>query len=179
MDTDVASKEASNAAKTLLRELLLKHGIADVLIKKMDSGKPFLPAYPEWHISLSHSPKHVAAAVCTHPVGIDIEHCQREAPWLRLARRYCSADEQQWIANQPDPRQAFLQTWTAKEAYVKASGTGLRLKINQVEALHGKVHGEAVTHTSQLHSTMLDESYISICVLSDEPAKFVHVETTS
>lgn len=38
------------------------------------SGKPYFPAYPEVHFSLSHTAGAAAVAVADTPVGVDIEH---------------------------------------------------------------------------------------------------------
>ncbi|MEO0409723.1 MAG: 4'-phosphopantetheinyl transferase superfamily protein, partial [Cyanobacteria bacterium P01_A01_bin.135] len=48
--------------------------------------------------------------------------------WERLARRYFSCQERDYLQGLCDAarQRAFLQIWTQKEAYVKATGEGIR-----------------------------------------------------
>jgi 4'-phosphopantetheinyl transferase len=59
-------------------------------------------------------------------VGIDVEAVREVTP--ALARRCLSAAELGWLSAAADASlraERFLQLWTAKEAYLKAIGTGL------------------------------------------------------
>ncbi|MDH3283991.1 MAG: 4'-phosphopantetheinyl transferase superfamily protein [Acidobacteriota bacterium] len=69
------------------------------------------------------------------PVGIDVE-LRREMPEaLRIARRFFTADEVDWLRDhRPEERSdAFLTLWTRKEAYVKAIGEGLSCPLNRID----------------------------------------------
>jgi 4'-phosphopantetheinyl transferase len=64
--------------------------------------------------------------VCRHArVGIDIERAGRAR--LAVAERYFSAAEAAQLRELPPEAQPrrFVQLWTLKEAYLKATGTGL------------------------------------------------------
>lgn len=88
-------------------------------------GVPFLPAHPNWSISISHCHRAVAVALCEEKaVGIDIE-CRRRVN-KHLIERVCTDAEQTQIAHSADPTMAFLQLWTRKEAVLKCLHTGIK-----------------------------------------------------
>ena len=69
-------------------------------------------------------------------VGIDLEAGDRLGEdWRSLVRRVFSAREQAELASLPATRQreAFLNGWTRKEAYLKAAGLGIVDGLQSVE----------------------------------------------
>jgi 4'-phosphopantetheinyl transferase len=116
------------AGRTLLRRLLADvagHAAAE-RIEARSSGQPYLPGRPGLGISLSHTRDLVAAAVgvgCT--VGVDVEAA---APVSRAMLRRCCTPEVLAMLDALPAAAAeveFAWLWTAKEACVKAAGTGL------------------------------------------------------
>jgi 4'-phosphopantetheinyl transferase len=77
--------------------------------------------------NLAHTPGLVALAITRGAsVGIDVEIHDKKVP-LEVARRYFSPVEVEALEALPAlarPRR-FLRLWTLKEAYLKATGTGL------------------------------------------------------
>lgn len=120
-------KEQSAEVRRLLGRLLAALGMDETAEVAKDAlGAPYLPAYPGWHISLSHSGPFVACALADTPVGIDLEvwkhRAFREAMQRRLTEAECS-----YIRESEDPERAFHTVWVRRESFVKAVGTGLRL----------------------------------------------------
>lgn len=106
----------------------------EVAVEHNDGGAPFLPAYPDLHISISHCRTAVAVAVCDkRAVGIDIE--SRRKVDSGLMQRVCTSDELDAIRRSDDPTMAFLRLWTRKEAVLKCLGTGIRGFESMVHAL--------------------------------------------
>jgi phosphopantetheinyl transferase len=90
-------------------------------------GRPLLvrPAGTGLHLSLATRAGLVAVALAERPVGVDVERIDHSAA-LPLAALH--GDERQALAALEDdarPR-AFALIWAAKEAYVKALGTGFQ-----------------------------------------------------
>ena len=88
-------------------------------------GKPYFPARPDFHYSISHSGDWVACAVGTMPLGVDI---QEERPVRPAVFRALSLAEQAYLSTlDPSARfSAFFDIWCLKEAYTKAIGLGLQ-----------------------------------------------------
>lgn len=98
---------------------------ADVVIDHEPAGRPQLvwPGRERLHLSLATRAGIVAIALAERAVGADVERLDVEnPPPLDLLHR----DEQRFLsATEPALRAlAFARLWAAKEAYVKALGTG-------------------------------------------------------
>lgn len=74
------------------------------------------------HWSLTHKPAWAAAVVATGPAGIDLETIRPFHPGLTQK----VATEEEWHLADGDRNHLLFRYWTAKEAVLKASGTGLR-----------------------------------------------------
>lgn len=68
-------------------------------------------------------------------IGVDIEYMERDPVPVGIAERFFSPREVAGLrALPPDvQRQAFFNGWTRKEAYVKATGDGLALPLDQFD----------------------------------------------
>jgi len=84
--------------------------------------------------NLSHSHNLALCAVARErPVGVDIEHIRDDPDRDRVAERFFSPHETAALRALPANarREAFFACWTRKEAYVKARGEGLSLRLDQ------------------------------------------------
>jgi len=71
--------------------------------------------------SITHKPEYVGAVIAPSPIGIDIEKiCTRSKSLFQK-----TASDAEW-ALADTTASTFFRYWTAKEAVLKASGTGLR-----------------------------------------------------
>ncbi len=79
----------------------------------LESGKPYFPAHPELHFSISHTKTAVLAALATYPVGADVElrRAVRPATERRLKETPCGDLE-------------LFELWTLRESYYKLTGRG-------------------------------------------------------
>ncbi len=86
-------------------------------------GKPYLLGEGVPYFSLSHSGDRVFCAVADSEVGLD---AQEQTPHRgKVAARWFTAPERDWLAKDPDGR--FAALWAKKEAYCKFTGFGLVL----------------------------------------------------
>ncbi len=90
--------------------------------------------------SLSHAPGCIACAVARDAeIGFDVEDTARRRSDRAIAERFFSAREASALRATPDdlrPRR-FLETWTLKEAYVKARGRGLSIPFDSFSVCPG------------------------------------------
>lgn len=112
----------------LLRELVCDvYGVTDeeITLENLPSGKPLAKVKgKDIFISITHSGDFVAATVCDTAVGIDLEVKKEFKP--SLLRKALSSEELEYVEKSKDKNQAFLKIWTAKEAYLKLTGEGLK-----------------------------------------------------
>jgi len=105
------------------------------------NGKPRLTPGLDWSgvkFNLSHSHETALLAVAhNREVGIDIELIKEDYGFEEVAARFFTARELASFRAQPlyRQRQAFFKCWTSKEAFLKAKGTGLSGKLDEVEIL--------------------------------------------
>jgi 4'-phosphopantetheinyl transferase len=123
------------ALRTLLGEYL---GVpaAEVAFSYEASGKPRLREEVNWNalrFNLAHSDNLALVVVAREgDVGIDVERLRVVDRWEQIARRYFHEAEVDEIFGSADALRgaAFLRCWTAKEAIVKAIGTGLNRPLS-------------------------------------------------
>ncbi|MBU6230220.1 MAG: 4'-phosphopantetheinyl transferase superfamily protein [Cyanobacteria bacterium REEB459] len=110
-------------------------------------GKPYLqpevsrppktPILP--YFNLSHCGDRLLIAISPYPVGIDVEKIRPLDNLQGLCQRCLTPTEQAYLGSQPQSQvtRLFFHFWTAKEAYLKATGKGLSLAMTTVEVLPG------------------------------------------
>ena len=68
-------------------------------------------------------------------IGVDLEYIKDNIDCKQLAKRFFTTQELQLINSYPTSEQKtiFFQLWTAKEAYLKATGEGLAGSLDTIE----------------------------------------------
>ncbi|MCZ7637348.1 MAG: 4'-phosphopantetheinyl transferase superfamily protein [Verrucomicrobia bacterium] len=118
----------------------LRCAAGDVRIQYGAQGRPELESgsNPAGVVfSVSHIPGLVLLAFARGcRLGIDVETVDRVRDWRSFARLALSEREYAAVASLPAGLQAagFLRAWTAKEAYLKATGRGLTVELGRIEA---------------------------------------------
>jgi 4'-phosphopantetheinyl transferase len=129
-------------AHVALRDILagyLKAVAADLQFIEVQNGKPKLAtpfAAGGIEFNLSHSHERALVAVAQgREVGVDIEFVKPDFSFDEVAERFFTAREVAALRALPVhlQRQAFFKGWTSKEAFLKAKGTGLSGKLDEVE----------------------------------------------
>lgn len=104
------------------------------------NGKPYLPEAnaQSCFFNLSNSGGQFLVAIGNKELGVDIEYLKNGFAYQDIISQYFGAGEQTYIANAPDPLEAFFLLWTRKEALLKATGKGIDDNLTQLPALNGK-----------------------------------------
>ena len=98
---------------------------APVPMERTERGKPFFPAHPEIHFSISHTRGAALVGIYDRPIGVDLEKIRPVSD--RMLHRFPgTATEREFYAQ-----------WTRYESAVKQSGEGLAA-LRQQEALTGR-----------------------------------------
>lgn len=96
--------------------------------------KPALaPSTGDVEFNVSHSGDLALLAFSRdHIVGVDLESYREKLEIEKIARRYFSPAETQTLVDLPAHKQeeAFYRCWTRKEAYIKAKGDGMRIRLD-------------------------------------------------
>jgi 4'-phosphopantetheinyl transferase len=119
-----------SAARGWLRLVLgaaLTTAPAEVRLSPDGAGKPRVVPTGRLRFNLSHAGDLALIAVAEHEVGVDVEHVDSGPGGLEAVALACSPAEAAALDGLPPPERpgAFLRLWTAKEAYLKATGVGL------------------------------------------------------
>lgn len=97
-------------------------------IRIREDGKPEVEGPLE--VNLSHSGGMILLGWTTvGPLGVDVEWKDPGRERAALARRFFSEAEQARLVRRPED---FEQIWTAKEAVLKATGLGIRVRLHGV-----------------------------------------------
>jgi len=127
--------------RALVRTVLSLY-VDDVLPKQWEFstniyGKPYIK-YPSLPIALrfnlSHTEKLVVLAVSLdQEIGVDAEYLAGKCEIIEIAKEFFSKIEVDNLLALPKEKQQnrFFDLWTLKEAYIKASGKGLYLPLDE------------------------------------------------
>ena len=102
-------------------------------------GKPFLlrnSAGPELHFNLAHSYGLALYAIARNrKVGVDLERIHAGLADQQVAERFFSRRESSALRTLEESLrvEAFFNCWTRKEAYVKARGEGLLVRLDSFD----------------------------------------------
>lgn len=102
---------------------------ADLTVARTEKGKPYFRFLKEHlHVSVTHSGRYWMCLFSPCPVGLDLQiHTEKNHP-ERIARRFFHPEEVEYLSGREE--EAFFPLWTAKESYVKYTGTGIAGQLN-------------------------------------------------
>lgn len=121
-------------SRWLIRQAIAGASGADPGCCRPVAGRPVASESPDgWRLSISHSRGLSACATGKGAaLGVDLEPCRRRLNWQKLVRRWFSPGEQQWLLK-TGSSETFLQVWTLKEAWLKATGRGIAGNLQTLE----------------------------------------------
>lgn len=129
-------------ARSLLRIILSRYlslNAREIRFCYGINGKPALIAEQDGkrlRFNLSHSQGLAIYAVTQNrDIGVDIEYIHPNFLWKEIAERFFSSQENAMLRTLPANLQyrGFFRCWTCKEAYVKATGKGLSIPLDQFD----------------------------------------------
>lgn len=106
--------------------------LSSPVVLRTKRGKPYIAGDTGVGVSVSHSGEWFVCALTKGQVGVDIEHhrhirkkntSENEERFKQIAKRFFHPDEAAFV--EQDPLNRFYKVWTAKESYVKYTGTGM------------------------------------------------------
>lgn len=102
--------------------------------ERTEAGRPVVVgprAAPSFN--LSHAGGLVVCAVSSYPVGVDVEPCSRGEELLATATKMFSPAENAALTALPETRRSrrAVELWTTKEAYLKARGEGISVRLTK------------------------------------------------
>jgi 4'-phosphopantetheinyl transferase len=158
-----ADRRRSIVARGALRLLLAQYLARDpsgLRFVTGPQGKPSL-ADAALEVNVSHSGDYVLIALASGtPLGVDVECENRTTDLKGIADRFFDPAEAAAVvaANDADAVALFFQTWTAKEALIKAVGGGLSLPLDSFRVRPGSEQFAAVQNHG--HDERLDGWYV-------------------
>ena len=98
-------------------------------------GKPGVAGGTALRFNVSHGGELALIAVAEREIGVDVEPLDPAGRWADVVDVACGRREAAALRRLPAEEQpvAFLRAWTAKEAYLKATGTGLAMAPDRVD----------------------------------------------
>jgi 4'-phosphopantetheinyl transferase len=145
------------AARGILRDILARYSGEEpgrLAFGYGAGGKPFLISQGSalsLEFNVSHS-RRIALYAVAHgrAVGVDVEVIRPEMDCERIAERFFTPREAAALRAMPPPVRvaAFFRCWTRKEAYLKATGEGLRIGLKSCEVSLEAGDGDALRQVS-------------------------------
>jgi len=102
---------------------------ASIELATTERGKPVCVDGPA--VSITHTGNTVACGIADRgELGIDLEIVNERRDTSKVARKFFSGEEADWLETQPQDR--FTMLWVLKEAYVKAKGQSIFGSVNRL-----------------------------------------------
>jgi len=139
-------RQLSMIGKLLLKRMLGTLTIGETLnldnLSYSSFGKPYFPGSAlKFNIAHSHNMV-VCVAGLQGEMGIDIELIR--PVHLDDFTDYFVAEEWDRIYNNPNKHEGFFEAWTRKEAFIKATGTGMSIPLESINTVQ-----PALTHDNK------------------------------
>ncbi len=171
------SKYLSLAVELLIRKACEDFGI-DYLKEEIAIGEYGKPSFKnsKYFFNTSHSGKYALCVISDVEVGCDIEEVKEYKP--RVAERFFTEKENQYLELSNDKKDLFYRFWTLKESYVKCIGKGLGISLNSFEM--DNKDGNVVVN-GKYEYIFIEQDHdgykISICLKTKEKEKYLHNTT--
>lgn len=154
---------------------------AQIRFRYGPNGKPAIDAPSRIWFNTSHSANlALCAFALDREIGVDVEQIRPLPDMEEIAKRFFSEEETSALlslaSNQRE--RAFFLCWTRKEAYVKATGSGLSTPLDQFAVTLGPGEPARLVHLSgdsnaasawTLHNLEVDPAYAAAAAYRGAP----------
>lgn len=165
------TKKLSLGVELLIKKACFDFGISyeDTEIVFNEYGKPYFKN-SKYFFNTAHSGKYAICVISDKEVGIDIEEIKDFKD--KVAKRYFTSKENQYIELSNEKVDLFYRLWTFKESYVKCLGKGLSIPLNSIE-LVSKNNNVVISgdKTHQFYETKIENYRIAWCLNIPEKEK--------
>jgi 4'-phosphopantetheinyl transferase len=127
------------ASRGILRHILsryLETAPQQIHFGYAPEGKPFLLEHRDLHFNLSHAANVLVVGVARdRPLGVDVERVPGDDIVDSVSHVAFSAPERRALQSlaTAERRDFFARLWTRKEAYIKADGQGMSLRVDHID----------------------------------------------
>lgn len=145
--------------------------------EKITYGAEGKPQVENVHFNLSHSGNLVICAVGERAVGCDIEKTGQEPQ--EVAKRFFHRNEAEYLQKfqGQERNEVFFRLWTWKESYIKMTGEGMQLPLQDFEILPEGERIQVRRGDKILPCHMMEydipEYKVSVCAEEEEFARCV------
>lgn len=123
LNTETPHGKSDERILQAAREALLWDDMDGILeVCREEKGKPHFEGDP-MYFSVTHSGKYWMCIFSKLPVGIDLQKKETKNKAEKISRRFFHPDEVDYLEKQDWV--PFFDVWSAKESYVKYTGTGI------------------------------------------------------
>lgn len=114
-----------------LKEIFQIDG-AEKVIERFSYGKPYLKGKEQCQFNISNTNGMVVCAIGDVEIGVDAE--KKKSFRKAILKKCATSLERKYILDGQEAEQEsrFFQLWTLKESYVKMTGEGLRIPLQEV-----------------------------------------------
>lgn len=167
-----SDRKRSLGAGLLLLDILPRFGADYKDVCLAADGKPQVDGIC---FNLSHSGSYVICAVGKQPVGCDVEQVKKAPD--RVAKHFFFESEVRYIEKQGDQKdEAFFRIWTMKESYMKMTGEGIRLPLDEFEIFlldeeYQRVRRDGKIQPCRIRSYELPGYQVSVCTVESDFAE--------
>lgn len=159
-------------SKLMLNQILEKDfAISNPLktFQKDEHGKPSIIAN-DLHFNISHSNKIISVAVCENAaVGIDVQLIKKYSE--RVTSKVFTENEKNLYNASKDKQSFFFDTWSKKEASVKATGKGIKTGLSQFSVIENIISVDQ--KTIHLQKIEIKKGYSSAIALGSPISKVI------
>ena len=149
-------KKLSSGVYLLLKKMLDEENIEDPIIKTEDDGKPYISNHDNIYFNMSHAGRMAACAISDSEIGIDIEKIDPLID-MKIAQTFFYNSEYENIKKSDSRVDEFFKYWVLKESYMKYTGLGFTLDLDNFEIL---IDGDDIKVKNQRDELKEDEDKV-------------------